>query len=556
MSSILDLTTRDLRGHTDINPMAATDTTDGSAGESVETGGRHARYVLGILVVVYIFNFIDRQILSVLAEEIKADLGISDAQIGFLYGTAFAIFYALFGIPLARLADVWTRTRLIAIGLAFWSIMTALSGTARNFAMLAAFRFGVGIGEASASPAANSLLADYFSPHVRATVISIYCSGICIGSGLGIFLGGAILDGWTALFPDPAMAPLGLKGWQVAFLAVGLPGVPLAVLVARLREPKRGQSEGLAVPNHPSPFRETAKEFVSIVPPFTLLGLYQAGARTREFVINLGAATGLALVATALTLSVGEPVQWVALSVGIYGAFSWAQALARRDAAAFHLTFGSRAFVFTTVGFASISFVTNGVGFWVVPYLIRAYDVSATEVGALIGLGVSVGGWLGMTFGGVLADRLQMRVKGAPHIVGMVAIVLSLPVVILFLTTDSLWFAYILSFVFGTISPMWAGPGNTAIIGLVLPRMRAVAIALHFFTNTFLAFALGPFIVGYVSDARIAGGANAAEGLRVGMMASLLMLFVAFIMLWLARAALDGGMGSKLERARAAGAIA
>ncbi|MEJ2297663.1 MAG: MFS transporter, partial [Woeseiaceae bacterium] len=113
----------------------------------------YSRYALVVLVIVYVFNFLDRQILSILAEDIKADLGISDAQIGFLYGTAFAVFYAVFGIPMGRLADNWVRTRLIAIGLAFWSLSTALSGLARSFAPLAVCRFAVGIGEASASPA-------------------------------------------------------------------------------------------------------------------------------------------------------------------------------------------------------------------------------------------------------------------------------------------------------------------------------------------------------------------------------------------------------------------
>ena len=119
----------------------------------------YAWYALVLFVIVYIFNFIDRQIVSILAESIKADLKLDDAQIGFLYGTAFAIFYALFGIPLGRLADSWYRGRLMAIGLALWSSMTALSGLAQSFGMLAAARVGVGIGEASASPAAYSMIA-------------------------------------------------------------------------------------------------------------------------------------------------------------------------------------------------------------------------------------------------------------------------------------------------------------------------------------------------------------------------------------------------------------
>ncbi len=140
--------------------------------ESPEVGGRYAKYALFVLVIVYVFNFIDRQILSILAEEIKADLGISDAEIGFLYGTAFAVFYAVFGIPMGKLADVWVRKNLISVGLAFWSLMTALSGTARSFGALATCRFGVGIGEASATPAAFSMLSDYFPSRLRATAIA------------------------------------------------------------------------------------------------------------------------------------------------------------------------------------------------------------------------------------------------------------------------------------------------------------------------------------------------------------------------------------------------
>ena len=134
------------------------------------TGGLYSHYVLIVLMIVYIFNFIDRNILSILAEDIKADLGITDAQMGFLYGTVFAVFYAVFGIPLARFADVWTRRSLISIGLGFWSLMTAASGLARSFTMLAACRIGVGIGEASASPSAYSMLADYYPPHMLSLI--------------------------------------------------------------------------------------------------------------------------------------------------------------------------------------------------------------------------------------------------------------------------------------------------------------------------------------------------------------------------------------------------
>ncbi len=529
---------------------------EGAAGQKTakdEIGGDYAKYVLGVLVLVYIFNFIDRQILSILAEDIKADLGISDAQIGFLYGTAFAVFYAVFGIPLGRLADVWHRTRLISIGLAFWSLMTALSGFARNFGMLAVFRFGVGVGEASATPAAASLLSDYFAPKVRATVLSIYASGIYIGAGIGIFLGGAILDGWAGAFPNPADAPLGIKPWQAAFLAVGLPGLIMAVWVSTLREPKRGQSEGIETPAHPSPFKEAFKELVAVLPPFTLIGLYQSGGAARDYLINLGTGLGIAFIAWGLTAWIGEPLQWAALGVGIYAAFSWAQSLARRDPAAFQLMFGSKTFIFTVIGFPSIAFVTYGIGFWAVPFLIRVHGVSASEVGTFIGLGAAVGGWIGVTMGGVLADKLQLRYTGSRYIIGIAAAALALPVGLLFLFTDNLWVAYVLSFLFSAVAPMWVGPSNTAVIDLVLPRMRAIAIALIIFMSTFVGLALGPFTMGRVSDAMVATGMSDGDALRTGMLVGLSMLALAIAMLSLAWKNLDHDLATKLDRARAAG---
>ena len=123
---------------------------------------RYAWYVLTILVIVYVLNFVDRQIISILANDIKRDLDLTDADLGFLYGTAFGVFYSLFGIPLGKLADGWSRTRLLTLGLSLWSVMTAVSGLAKNGAMLAGARVGVGIGEATASPSAYSLLSDWF----------------------------------------------------------------------------------------------------------------------------------------------------------------------------------------------------------------------------------------------------------------------------------------------------------------------------------------------------------------------------------------------------------
>ena len=187
-------------------------------------------YALGVLVVVYTFNFIDRQILSILLEPIKHDLGLSDTALGMLTGFAFALFYATLGIPIARLADRGNRRNIIAWSLTIWSAMTALSGIAQNFWHLLIARIGVGVGEAGCSPPAHSMIADYFPAENRATALGIYSLGIPVG-----ILFGFIAGGWLNEF----------FGWRVAFFVVGVPGILLALLVRwSLREPDRGMAEG------------------------------------------------------------------------------------------------------------------------------------------------------------------------------------------------------------------------------------------------------------------------------------------------------------------------
>lgn len=188
------------------------------------------RRVLAILWVVYVFNFVDRNILAILLEPIKQDLGVSDTAMGFLTGFAFAIFYTFAGIPIARLADRSSRRAVMAVGIAFWSLATAASGLVRSFGQLALARVAVGVGEASATPAAHSLISDYFPPERRTRAIAIYNTGANAGILLGLVAGGWLQQAF---------------GWRVAFVAVGLPGLLIAALVAALiAEPPRGLSEG------------------------------------------------------------------------------------------------------------------------------------------------------------------------------------------------------------------------------------------------------------------------------------------------------------------------
>jgi MFS family permease len=199
----------------------------------------YAWYVVGVLTLAYIFSFIDRQILNLMVGPIQKDLGIGDFQISLLMGPSFAVFYTLFGIPLGRLADTRSRRAIISVGIAMWSIMTAGCGLTRTFWQLAVMRMGVGVGEASLSPSAYSLISDYFRPERRSTAMSVYSMGIYIGSGLAFLLGGFIMQfaAGTESIPLPWFGPV--RSWQLVFLVVGLPGLLISLLLLTVREPVR-----------------------------------------------------------------------------------------------------------------------------------------------------------------------------------------------------------------------------------------------------------------------------------------------------------------------------
>ncbi len=184
-------------------------------------------YVLGVLFLVYIVNFIDRQVLSVMLEQVKADLQVSDTAMGFLSGFAFALFYTFAGIPIARYADRANRRNVIAVGLVVWSAFTAVSGLSRHFWHMALARVGVGVGEAAGSPPAHSLISDYFPLRLRATALSVYGGGVYLGVGAAYIFGAEI----AASF-----------GWRVVYYVLGLAGLPLAVvLLTTVREAPRGR---------------------------------------------------------------------------------------------------------------------------------------------------------------------------------------------------------------------------------------------------------------------------------------------------------------------------
>jgi len=221
------------------------------------TAYRH--FALVMLTAVYALNFIDRQILVILQEPIKAEMGLSDAQLGLLSGFAFAVIYVTAGIPIAYWADRGNRRNVVSLAVAVWSGMTALSGLAQNYGQLLLARVGVGLGEAGGSPPAHSMISDYYPPEQRATALSFYSSGIYFGILLGFLFGGVIADTF---------------GWRMAFMVVGLPGVLFAVVLRMtLREPRRGQWEK-TTPKGPQPGLKEAIALLRDRPSFwyTALG--------------------------------------------------------------------------------------------------------------------------------------------------------------------------------------------------------------------------------------------------------------------------------------------
>lgn len=466
-------------------------------------------YALGVLFVVYMINFVDRQILSILANDISADLDIDDAQLGFLYGTAFAIFYALFGIALGSLADRWHRVRLLSLGLALWSLMTVASGFACNFTMLTLARIGVGVGEASANPCAYSLVSDWFPARLRATALSIYASGLFVGSGLSLLLGGVIVDGWNAAWPQGG--PLGLVGWQAAFISVGLPGLVLALWVLSLKEPVRGQIDGQTSNNTSRAWHEFFTQVVQIVPPLTLLAAAQRGGRA--LAANLAAALVLAGLAALAARQFGNLAQFIFVSLGAYATFSWACGLRASDRETFVSTWGSIAFMAIVLAYASVSYVGYTITYWAAPFAERTFLFSKTELGLLVGAPTALGGFLGVILGGWLADVLARRFAAGRMLVCCIPLFGTIPLLLIGYSTSSSMLFLVCNFLANAATASALGACAAASQTLVLPRMRGTAAAIFLLGATLIGLGLGPFMAGYISES--------TGQLGVGVMASL-----------------------------------
>ncbi len=417
---------------------AAAPATSGQAGnpasEGFGTPGYRA-YVLGALLLVYIFNFIDRTIVNILTEPIKLSFELEDWQMGLLGGPAFAMLYTFLGIPIARGAERYNRVVIITLAVAVWSLFTVLCGFAVSFLMLFLFRVGVSIGEAGCTPPAQSLIADYFKPKSRATAVSIYALGVPLGGMFASLFGGQLagLDGaqfgaWINsvglgfLFGSIEWATV--EGWRIAFVVVGVPGVLLSLLVWRtVQEPPRGYTD-----------------------PAALQGLKSASFR------------------------------------------EVLQVLGRKSA-----------YVHVVIGATIASFIGYGVNQFTTSFLIRTHGLTIQEASLLFGIILGLMAAIGVFASGWLADRLSSRYPTALSWLPAVGMGLSVPLYAFGFMSGSLWTAMPALMIAAMIHYFYLGPMYAVSGGVVDSRMRATAVAITLFVVNLLGYGLGPLVIGVLS---------------------------------------------------------
>jgi MFS family permease len=412
-----------------------TDTSGVSPDDRPSSG--YSQYVVLTLFVVYTFNFIDRQIVAVMQEPIKAFFDLSDFQLGLLTGPAFAFLYATLGIPIAYLADRWNRVSIISISLAIWSGFTALFGLVNSYFMLFLMRVGVGIGEAGCSPPAHSLISDYVEPRKRGAALSVYSLGIPIGSVLGILMT-AIVYRWVADYysvngaPDWLAAIGADDAWRVPFLIVGIPGIILAIIVKlTVKEPPRGRFDGI-----------TAAE--------------RKGASLNEVVKALASKPAFWFVAFAAA---------IASLVG-YGLFPWLLSYFVRISLA--------------AGVAPQDALANAA----IPY--------SFVIGG--------GGFVGTLLGGYLTDKYSAKRLSAYVVIPGIALLLALPIYFVSLSIPPNALAFLLLGIASALGSMWYGPVWAVAQNLVKPAMRAMAPAVLLLIINIIGLGFGPPAVGALSD--------------------------------------------------------
>ncbi|NBC35468.1 MFS transporter [Novosphingobium sp. FSY-8] len=516
-------------------------------------------YALALVSLTQLLSLLDRNILAILSPRIKKDLGIGDAEMGLLYGTVFALFYALFSLPLGRLSDGWRRTWLLALCIGFWSISTGLAAFAAGFALLALSRLGVGIGEAASQPAGTSLVFDYFPKARRGFAMAIIAAAIAVGLGLSSMLGGVAADWWDTHHAVEG----GMKGWQFAFVIAALPGLPLAMLLWRMPEPRRGEIEGIVTPPDPAPFRAGGALLAAVLPVTNWLALARQGASPRQWVANLGALVlivaamvGLARLGMAASprppLDLGgllvspHALQWAVVGFGLYVVVNLVQSLKLTDAPVHAVMRSPSLMICMAVGSLQ-STINYGCMAFTPAFLMKTYHLSPAEAGFQFGL-LSAGlGVVGPLIAGPVTDWAHVRFANWGR-VGLALFAMGgSPLIAVWVYHAPDAGSFFWRFVpYSLVLTMWLPPLYATLYDQVLPRMRGITASTYVVVMTICGLGVGPYVVGMISDA--VGGNLGTAILSINLVA--VVIVVLLIALGL-RVRSDEAM--LIPRARAAG---
>ena len=484
-------------------------------------------YAVALVAITNAVSLLDRNVLAILAPRIKHDLAIGDAEMGLLYGTVFALFYALFSLPLGRLADGWQRARLLALAVGFWSLATALGAAAQGFALLALARLGVGVGEGAVYPAGTSLVFDQVPKPQRGLAMAWIAAAIAIGLGGSAVLGGMTADWWDHRYASSA-APFGLRGWQFAFLVAASPGVALAALLWRLPEPTRGQMDGVASKADPHPFRASLALLGAIVPVCNWWSLARRRAPSREWFVNLGALALIVAAVVMLTritsrLAIRPPLhfgslavnphalQWSVIGIGAFVVLNLLQRLRAADTPTFALLTRSPSLVLCMAVGALQTMINYGIMGFTPSFIMKNYHSSPAATGLTFGVLSAAIGVVGPLVAGQLSDRIHARYPGAGRAyVTLFALGLS-PLIALWVYSATDLESFYVRFVpYGLVLTGWLPPLYAIMFEQVLPRMRGVTASVYVVVSTIFGLGIGPFVVGMISDAT---GGNLAVGI-------------------------------------------
>ncbi len=446
---------------------------------SPETAGRWTIVVL--LLAVQIFANVDRQVLNVVVEPVKAEFGLSDKVMGLLTGAAFSVFYAILGVPLALLADRANRRNLIAAAIAVWSAMTVFCGLATTALQLILARIGVAVGEAGAGPASQSIVSDLFAPKERAMPMAMLAVGPNLGIMFGFIAGSMLAEAF---------------GWRMAFLVVGVPGLLMALIIlAAMREPRRGYVDG---------FKDEPDD---------------------EEWVKFKTRMAEALTGTAMSIlfdgQLFSRLRKIIVAIWDFGFGDLVRTIIKR-----------RSLLWIIAGFSCAGMFGYGAIAWATAFFHRSYGLSPGEIGPIIGILVGVGGAVGTLAGGWLADRTGKRdVRWRLWIICITASIAA-PLSIAAFLANNQWLTLALLTLPASLAIFHAGPSFALVQELVPLRLRALAAAFLLFCLNVIGGGLGPFIVGLLSD--LMAPSLGRESLRYAMMALTVPIVLSMLFYYLA----------------------